>query len=163
MGSAWAVEWTVAAYPPARWGRERESPATLPSPVALSLAGSGAGRLLDMQVQITPETFSALMERLYERGDRLELRREGETYPRSEDVNAYVLSAHAEALLSDEIDGDVWGTLEDLDETANTEEEAWAKIRAFYLSRGHALIRVGEAEEWIFDESLARRLGLLES
>ncbi len=115
-----------------------------------------------MQVQITPETFSALMERLYERGDRLELRREGETYPRSEDVDAYVLSAHAEALLSDEINGDVWGTLEDLDETAETEEEAWTKIRAFYLSRSHALIRVGEAEEWIFDESLARRLGLLE-
>ena len=114
-----------------------------------------------MELDLTPEAFAALLARLYERGDRLELRQPGETYPRSETVDAYILSGHAEALLSEEFEGDVWGTLEDLDETATSEEEAWAKIRAFYLDRGNVLLRLSPSEEWIFTESLARRLGLL--
>ncbi|AZI41681.1 hypothetical protein EHF33_02050 [Deinococcus psychrotolerans] len=114
-----------------------------------------------MERELTPEAFSALLEGLYERDDRLELRQEGEFYPRSEKVDAYILSGHAEALQSVEFDGDLWGTLEDIDEQAADEDEAWAKIRAFYLDRGNLLLRLGAGEEWIFNESLARRIGLL--
>lgn len=114
-----------------------------------------------MELELTPEAFSALLERLYERDDRLELRREDEGYPRSEKVDAYILSGHAEALQSEEFDSDVWGTLEDIDEQAADEDEAWAKIRAFYLDRGNLLLRLGAGEEWIFNEGLARRIGLL--
>ncbi|GAA4023133.1 hypothetical protein GCM10022631_42240 [Deinococcus rubellus] len=114
-----------------------------------------------MELDLTPEAFSTLLARLYERDNRLEFRQPGETYPRSETVDAYVLSGHAEALLSEEFEGDVWGTLEDIDETAASEEEAWAKIRAFYLDRGNVLLRPGPGEEWIFTEALARRLELL--
>jgi len=114
-----------------------------------------------MELDLTPEAFAALLARLYERDDRLEFRQPGETYARSEVVDAYVLSGHAEALLSEEFEGDVWGTLDDLDETATSEEEAWAKIRAFYLDRGNVLLRLGPGEEWILTEALARRLELL--
>ena len=120
-----------------------------------------AARLLGMEITLSPESFDALLERLYERDDRLEFRQPGESYPRSEKVDAYVFSGHAEALLSPELDGDVWDTLADLDEQAASEIEAWAKIKAFYLSRDNVLLRLSEDEEWIVDAALARRLGLL--
>ncbi|WP_293913342.1 hypothetical protein [Deinococcus sp.] len=114
-----------------------------------------------MDVHLTQEAFETLLARLYERGDRLEFRQEGTDYPRSEKVDAYVLSGHAEALLSDEFEGDLWGTLADIDEAAADEAEAWDKIKAFYLGRGHVLLHLGAGEEWIFEEALARRLGLV--
>jgi hypothetical protein len=123
--------------------------------------GRRAGKLRRMEVHLNPAEFAALLERLYEREDRLDFRRSGEIYPRSEKVDAYVLSGHAEALLSEEFDGDVWDTLADIDEDAADEAEAWAKIKAFYLDRGNVLLRLGEGEEWIFEEALARRLGLM--
>ncbi len=132
-----------------------------PHPPGAARLTLSAGRLPGMEVQLSPEAFSALLETLYERDDRLELRRAGEHYPRSEAVDAYVLSGHAEALISDEIEGDVWGTLADIDEQAGSEQEAWAKIRAFYLDRGNVLLHLGSGEEWIFSEALARRLGLI--
>lgn len=101
---------------------------------------------------------------LYERDDRLEVRLAGEHYPRSEAVDTYTLSAHAEALLSEEVDGDVWGTLEDIDETAGNEEEAWDKICAFYAQRGCVRVCISglpEREEWILVGPLARRLRLV--
>ncbi|KEF35555.1 hypothetical protein RDMS_01380 [Deinococcus sp. RL] len=115
---------------------------------------------------LTPDEWEAFLARLYERDDRLDLRAPGETYSPEEAVDAYVLSGHAEALCSAEVDGDLWGTLEDLEETAETEEEAWAKIVAFYLDRGCVLVRVAgteEPEEWLLAEGLARRLGLVPS
>lgn len=115
---------------------------------------------------LTPDEWDAFLARLYERDERLDVRTPGETYSPEEDVDAYVLSAHAEALRSAEVDGDVWGTLEDIEETAGNEEDAWAKIVAFYLDRGCVLVRVTgteEPEEWLLEEGLARRLGLLSS
>ncbi|MFC4639556.1 hypothetical protein [Deinococcus hohokamensis] len=121
------------------------------------------------EILLSPARWDAFLASLYERDDRLDLRRPDETYRHDEAVDAYALSAHAEALRSAEVDGDVWGTLEDLDETASDEEEAWAKICAFYLERGCVLVRVtgpeatetDEPEEWIFTAELARRLGLM--
>lgn len=115
---------------------------------------------------LTPDEWDAFLARLYERDERLDVRTSDETYPPEEDVDAYVLSAHAEALRSAEVDGDVWGTLEDIEETAADEEDAWARIVAFYLDRGCVLVRVtgtAEPEEWLLEEGLARRLGLLGS
>lgn len=115
-------------------------------------------------VALTLAEWQDFQDRLYERDDRLDLRQSGEKYHRDEQVDAYVLSAHAEALQSEEVDGDLWGTLEDLDETAKSDDEAWQKIRAFYLDRGCVLVKITDAdelEEWIFSEALARRLGLL--
>ncbi|CAM3829808.1 hypothetical protein [Deinococcus frigens] len=116
-------------------------------------------------ITLTPGEWQAFQDRLYERDDRLELRAPGTVLKRGEEVDPYVLSAHAEALRSGEVDGDVWDTLEDIDETAGDEEEAWQKITAFYLGRGGVLIRVtgmDEPEDWLFTEDLARRLGLIE-
>lgn len=115
-----------------------------------------------MEVHLTQDAFATLLARLYERDDRLEFRQSGETYPRSENVDAYVLSAHAEALLSNEFEGDLWETLADIDEQAADEAQAWAKIRAFYLDRGNVLLHLGAGEEWIFEEALAQRLGLID-
>lgn len=115
-------------------------------------------------ITLSQAEWEAFLASLYERDDRLDLRQTGEKYHRDEAVDAYVLSAHAEALQSAEVDGDLWGTLEDLDETAKTEAEAWEKIRAFYLDRGCVLVKItdpDELEEWIFAEALARRLGLV--
>jgi hypothetical protein len=115
-------------------------------------------------ITISADDWQAFLASLYDRGDRLDLRVPGETYARKETVDEYVLSAHAEALLSAEVDGDLWGTLEDIDETAADEDEAWEKIRAFYLDRGCVLVQITggeEPEEWIFAGALARRLGLL--
>lgn len=116
------------------------------------------------EIHLTPARWQAFLDGLYERDERLERREAGHEYPPEEAVDAYVLSAHAEALQSSEVDGDVWGTLEDLDETAGTEEEAWAKVRAFYLERDCVLVVVDgldEPEEWLLTRTLAGRLGLL--
>lgn len=78
-------------------------------------------------------------------------------------VDAYVFSAHAEAMQSSEVDGELWNTLQDIEATASTEEEAWQKITTFYLERGCILIQIPDAperEEWIINEELAERLGL---
>ncbi|MFC5848215.1 hypothetical protein [Deinococcus petrolearius] len=115
-------------------------------------------------ITLSADEWQAFLAGLYERGDRLDRRVPGESYARDEAVDAYALSAHAEALQSAEVDGDLWGTLEDIDETAKSEEEAWNKIRAFYLDRGCVLVRVTgteEPEDWLLAEALARRLGLL--
>ncbi len=115
-------------------------------------------------ITLTPDEWQAFQDRLYERDNRLELRVPGTVVRRDETVDPYVLSAHAEALQSGEVEGDVWGTIEDIDENATDEQEAWEKITAFYLGRGSVLVRVtglDEPEEWIFTEELARRLGLM--
>lgn len=107
------------------------------------------------------ETF---LNSLYERDDRLERREHGQTYLPEEQVDAYVFSGHAEAMQSAEVDGDLWGTLEDLEETATTDEEAWQKIMNFYQGRGCLLVQVTgapEREEWLLSEELAARLGLI--
>ncbi|MFC4427491.1 hypothetical protein [Deinococcus navajonensis] len=117
-----------------------------------------------LKIVLSPDRWDAFLASLYERDDRLDLRVPDATYHRDEAVDAYVLSAHAEALRSGEVEGDVWGTLEDLDETAGDEEEAWEKICAFYLERGCVLVRVtdmDEPEEWILSAELAGRLGLM--
>ena len=119
-------------------------------------------------ITLSADDWQAFLARLYDRDDRLDLRVPGETYSRKETVDEYVLSAHAEALRSAEVEGDLWGTLEDIDETAADEDEAWDKIRDFYLGRGCVLVQVtgpdihpDDPEEWIFAAGLARRLGLL--
>ena len=117
-------------------------------------------------VELTQERWDAFLADLYERDDVLRRREPGVTYPPDEEVDAYVLSGHAEALRSAEVEGDVWGTLADIEEEAGDEEEAWAKIVAFYLDRGCVLVRVrgaDEPEEWVLAEELARRLGLMEA
>lgn len=114
-------------------------------------------------INLNTDEWEAFLAGLYERDDRLERREPGVDYPPEEDVDPYVLSAHAEALRSAEVDGDVWGTLADIEEEAGNEEEAWAKIVAFYLDRGCVLVRVTDAdepEEWLLEAGLARRLGL---
>ena len=96
-------------------------------------------------ITLTPDEWQAFQDQLYERDDRLERRAPETVLGRDETVDPYVLSAHAEALRSNDVDGDVWGTLEDIDETV--------------------LVRVtdlDEPEEWLFTEELARRLGLTE-
>ncbi|WP_221088989.1 hypothetical protein [Deinococcus aquaedulcis] len=114
-------------------------------------------------ITLSPDAWDAFLAGLYERGDRLDLRQPGQPYAPDEVVDAWVLSGHAEALRSAEVDGDLWGTLEDIEEEAGSEDEAWAKIVAFYLERGCVLVQVqglDEPEDWILSEDLARRLGL---
>ena len=110
-------------------------------------------------IVLTREQFAAVLAGLAERDDRLVRLAPGERRGPDEVVDSYVLSAYLEALRSEEIDGDVWGTLEDLELTAPTEDEAWAAIKDFYLSRACLLLRV-EADEYVIAEELARRIGL---
>lgn len=114
-------------------------------------------------VFLSMQAWQNFLSGLYERDDRLERKNPGEVYPAQENVDAYALSAHAEALQSSEVDGDLWGTLEDIEETAQSEAEAWQTICQFYEERGCVRVVVEDApelEEWIFSEELARRLGL---
>ncbi|ULH16422.1 hypothetical protein MF271_07505 [Deinococcus sp. KNUC1210] len=123
-----------------------------------------------MEIRLTQEQWEQFQAGLYERDERLERREPGGTYSRDERVDAYVLSAHAEALYSQDIDPDLWETLADLEMEAGSDEEAWRMIREFYLERGCVLVRIGEdlntdagpddREEWLFSERLAERLGL---
>jgi len=110
-------------------------------------------------IQLTPEQFQTFLQGLAERDERLESRSPGDV-PGDDNVDEYVFSAHVEALWSDSIDGDVWGTLEDLELDARDEDEAWEKIKAFYLPRACVLLRAGE-DEYVIGEELARRLKLL--
>ena len=114
--------------------------------------------------QMTSPEWNSFLSSLYERDDRLERRQAGETYPPEDTVDAYVFSGHAEAMQSADVDGDVWGTLQDLEETATSEDEAWQKIVAFYTERGCVLVQITDAperEEWLVSEDLARRLQLI--
>lgn len=127
---------------------DHESP--LPSPSPLHLSG---------------DAWEKFQHSLYERSERLEQRQPGQTYKPDEKVDVWVLSAHAEALFSQDIDPEVWDTLADLDLEAASEEDAWALIKGFYLERGNVLVVVGDGvgedrEEWIFSEALVQRLGL---
>ncbi|MFC4452920.1 hypothetical protein [Deinococcus sonorensis] len=114
-----------------------------------------------MDVHLSEQQWQAFLAGLYERDDRLERREPGVEYPLDEKVDAYIFSGHAEALNSEDIDGDVWGTLEDLEMEAADEDSAWALIRDFYLERGCVLMHIEHDGEWIISEALARRLGLL--
>ncbi|WP_216323263.1 hypothetical protein [Deinococcus aestuarii] len=117
-------------------------------------------------IELTQAQWETFLAGLYERDDQLQRRVPGTGYPPEEAVDAYVLSGHAEALRSAEVEGDVWGTLLDIEEEAGDEEEAWAKIVAFYLDRGCVLVRVQDAqepEEWLLADGLAGRLGLPEA
>ncbi|UBV43403.1 hypothetical protein LAJ19_04095 [Deinococcus taeanensis] len=114
-------------------------------------------------ITLSADAWEAFLATLFERDDRLDVREAGVTYAPDEKVDAWTLSAHAEALRSGEVDGDVWGTLQDIEETAGSEEDAWAKIVAFYLERDCVLVQVqgyDEPEEWLLSEALARRLAL---
>lgn len=114
--------------------------------------------------QMTFTQWDDFLAGLYERDERLEVRRADEAYLPEEAVDAYVLSAHAEAMQSAEVEGDLWGTLADIEETAATEEEAWQKIVSFYTGRGCLLVQVTDAdepEEWLLSGELAQRLKLL--
>ncbi|WP_425147167.1 hypothetical protein [Deinococcus sp.] len=121
-----------------------------------------------MDLHLTQMQWDEFLAGLYERGERLERREAGQSYPQGEAVDAYVLSAHAEALYSQDIDPELWETLADIELEADDEEDAWAMIRDFYLERGCVLVRVGEGtgpddrEEWLLNEALAERLGLQE-
>lgn len=120
----------------------------------------------EQTITLSASEWADFLGQLYERDDRLERRAAGESYSPDEAVDAYALSAHAEALQSAEVDGDLWGTLADIEEEAQTDAEAWAKITQFYLSRGCVLVRVtggDEREEWILAGDLAERLGLIKS
>lgn len=122
-------------------------------------------RAMTSPLHLNVRAWQAFLDGLYERDDRLGRKSPDETYSPDEEVDAYVFSGHAEALQSAEVDGDLWGTLQDIEETAHTEAEAWQKICAFYEERGCVRIVVDgtdEPEEWILSESLARRLGLVE-
>ncbi|WP_424949623.1 hypothetical protein [Deinococcus sp.] len=116
-----------------------------------------------MQLHLTEDAWAALQASLYEHDDRLERREDGQTYTPDERVDVWVLSAHAEAMYSQDIDPEVWDTLADLEMEAESEEDAWRLIRDFYLERGNVLVSIGDGagedrEEWIFSEGLTTRL-----
>ena len=126
-----------------------------------------------MELQLSQAAWEEFQQSLYERDDRLDRRTDDQTYKLDERVDAWVLSAHAEAIYSQDIDPDVWETLEDLELEAADEEDAWRMIRSFYLERGNVLVRIGdgllsddtpadEREEWIFSDALATRLRIQE-
>ncbi len=112
------------------------------------------------EIERSEDAFGRFLSGLRERDDRLERLGPGEAPSKDEAVDEYVFSGHVEALRSESIDGDVWGTLADLDLTAPSEERAWELIKAFYLERGCVLLRVGE-DEYLIGEELAGRLGML--
>ncbi len=115
-----------------------------------------------MPLHLSWSEWEAFLGGLYERDERLERCQPDLSYPPGEAVDAYALSAHAEAMRSSEVDGDLPGTLADLELEAGSEEEGWKKVKDFYLERGCVLLEVGdEGDEWILAEDLARRLGLL--
>ncbi len=126
-----------------------------------------------MELQLSQAAWEEFQQSLYERDDRLDRRTDDQTYKLDERVDAWVLSAHAEAIYSQDIDPEVWETLEDLELEAADEEDAWRMIRSFYLERGNVVVRIGdgplsddtppdEREEWIFSEALAARLRVQE-
>jgi hypothetical protein len=112
-------------------------------------------------IELNAQDFNALLETLLERRETLMFKKDaGKRERNDEDVDLYVFSGHLEALRSDEIDGDVWGTLEDLEYTAGSEDEAWELIKEFYLERGCTLLKVN-TDEYILNDVLARKLGLV--
>lgn len=127
-------------------------------------------------VQLTMQQWHEFLASLYERDNYLNRKDSQENYSSVEQVDAFVFSGHAEALQSSEIDGDLWGTLEDIEENAANESEAWAAICRFYWERDCILISISngksrnsytkelaedlpdDLEEWLVDIDLWQRL-----
>lgn len=117
---------------------------------------------MTMTLEMTAQDFTSWLDTLIERDDYLCLRAEAEPLlPDDVTVDLYVLSAHLEALRSDEIDGQIMDTLQDLEYTAQTEEEAWRLICQFYTARGCTLLQVPPNEGYIIADELAHRLKLI--
>ncbi len=113
-------------------------------------------------ITLTPAQFSSFLDTLLERDEFLIFKQDaGPAQKGDENVDLYVFSGHLEALRCEEIDGEIMETLHDLELQAKNEDEAWLKIKGFYLERGCTLLNVG-SDEYILSDALAQRLGLLE-
>lgn len=111
-------------------------------------------------IVISRESLDELLSSLVERDEKLVFRKDIKPKKTDEPVDLYVFSGHLEALRSEELDGMLMETLEDLGYEAKDEDEAWEVIKAFYLPRKCSLMKV-EEDEYIIADELARRLGLL--
>lgn len=135
--------------------------------------------LLDMNdtqtVNLSPATWESWLETLCDlpNGAGPAALPLSERPPRAEAMDAYALSAYAEALQSAEVDGELWETYQDLELAGAADDvAAWAEIKAFYLERGAVLVRVvaanvneeyaDEDEEWLFAPEVLERLRLFE-
>jgi hypothetical protein len=77
-------------------------------------------------------------------------------------LDRYAFTAFVEALRSEEFDESPFSTAEDLELNQDfaSEDEAWEAIKDFYAARACTLLIVGDAEEFIIGEEIARKLGL---
>ena len=113
-------------------------------------------------ITLTPAQFSSFLDTLLERNEFLIFKKDaGPPQHGDENVDLYVFSGHLEALRCEEIDGEIMETLHDLELEAKNEDEAWLKIKGFYLERSCTLLQVNQ-DEYIISDALIQRLGLLE-
>lgn len=110
---------------------------------------------------LTRDQLDTLLETLIERDEKLLFRKDITPLKDDTKVDLYVFSGHLEALRSEELDGMLLETVEDLGHEAKDEDEAWEIIKAFYLPRKCSLLLV-EEDQYIIADELARRLGLLD-
>ncbi|MDO4263782.1 MAG: hypothetical protein Q4C67_06255 [Deinococcus sp.] len=133
------------------------------SPDSMTDSAPGADPL---HLILTPAQWQAWLDSLCELSSGPAALPPAERPRSASPVDAYTLSAYAEALHSAEVDGELWDTYQDLElEGASDEAQAWKEIKAFYRDRGYVLLEVSageqsEAEEWIFAPELLRLLRL---
>lgn len=114
----------------------------------------------DQTLTLSRAELDQLLSSLVERDEKLVFKKDIKPKKTDEPVDLYVFSGHLEALRSEELDGMLMETIEDLGYEARDEDEAWEIIKAFYLPRKCTLLKVDE-DEYIIGTELARRLGLL--
>ena len=119
-----------------------------------------------LHLTLTPAQWQAWLDSLCELPSGPAALSAAERPRGAEPMDAYALSAYAEALQSAEVDGELWDTYSDLElEGAGDDTQAWQEIRAFYRDRGYVLLEVrgsegDEPEEWIFAPELLQLLRL---
>jgi len=114
---------------------------------------------------VDDDSFDAALERFALVEDELVERASLGREPDEDEVlDRYAFTGLVEALRSEEFEEDPLDTVQDLELEGPfaTPDDAWEAVKDFYAERACLLLTVGEGEEFIVGEEIARRLGLLQ-
>jgi hypothetical protein len=115
-------------------------------------------------LRLDDERFDAALERFALVEDELIERSALGREPEEDEVlDRYAFTGLVEALRSEEFEEDPFEAAQDLELEGPyaSEEEAWQAVQDFYAERACVLLQVGDSEQFIVGEEIARRLGLL--
>ncbi len=115
-------------------------------------------------IELTDEAFDNALAKFALVKDELVLLTETKKKPdKDELMDRYNFTSLCEAMNSQEFEDDAVQTAQDLElaQSFDDETDAWQAIQDFYAARACVLLQVGDGEEFIVGEEIAKRFGWL--